>query len=191
MSWNITCHRTATCHQPDTTHMAMYTHTHTHKSRRHVPRLIHLPPQSSRPFSARGDSSKPRLQFKSISSQEHPFLPSERGTCNTLDHVVPPSTTVTYSQKAHKASRTTHTHTHTHTRPRAPPPPPFPSTRSVSLALDLRSVQYYCPAILAQRFFRGERDGSFGSYATDWGFALNVCANPGGRFAGDYTFVSC
>jgi hypothetical protein len=34
-------------------------------------------------------------------------------------------------------------------------------------------------------------DGSFGSYATDWGFALNVCANLGGRFAGDYTFVSC
>lgn len=34
-------------------------------------------------------------------------------------------------------------------------------------------------------------DGSFGSYATDWGFALNVCANLAGRFAGDYTFVSC
>lgn len=34
-------------------------------------------------------------------------------------------------------------------------------------------------------------DGSYGSYTTDWVFALNVCSNTGGRFYGNYSYVDC
>jgi hypothetical protein len=69
----------------------------------------------------------------------------------------------------------------------------IPSGESLpaGIVLTYDSSNVIAPPYYPNGFAVVNSDGSFGSYATDWGFALNVCANLAGRFAADYTFVSC